>query len=275
MDAKIICGDALDAVRKMPSSSVDAVVTDPPYPGIARAYGTLTEDEWHGLVRPLVVELRRVLRPRGSAVLLIQPGFERIGRMRPWVWDFLAWAAREWGVIQDAYAWNYAAIPSAGAKEGFMRSSLKYSVWVGPPDCHRDQDAVLWEESQWTTQQRLAARAGRLQAGRRNMPSGQGRDKRKVYEKSAERGGVTPFNVLPMTNADPYRSKVAGRHPATTPYQWCHWWVRYICPPGGLVLDPFCGSGTVGVACRELGRGYVGVELDAGYAATARTRLGV
>lgn len=45
-------------------------------------------------------------------------------------------------------------------------------------------------------------------------------------------------------------------------------------PEGGLVIDPFAGSGTTGVACRNLGRRFLGVELNAEYAAVARRRLG-
>jgi site-specific DNA-methyltransferase (adenine-specific) len=39
------------------------------------------------------------------------------------------------------------------------------------------------------------------------------------------------------------------------------------------VLDPFAGSGTTGVACVQTGRNFIGIELDAGYAELARTRI--
>jgi site-specific DNA-methyltransferase (adenine-specific) len=42
---------------------------------------------------------------------------------------------------------------------------------------------------------------------------------------------------------------------------------------GGPVLDPFCGTGAVGVACAELGRDFVGIELDEGYCKIARQRI--
>lgn len=45
------------------------------------------------------------------------------------------------------------------------------------------------------------------------------------------------------------------------------------CPPGGLVLDPFCGSGTTGISSVERGRRFVGVELDPSYAELARARI--
>jgi len=43
--------------------------------------------------------------------------------------------------------------------------------------------------------------------------------------------------------------------------------------PGGLVLDPFCGSGSALVAASDMGRDYLGIELDAGHHATATRRL--
>jgi DNA modification methylase len=44
-------------------------------------------------------------------------------------------------------------------------------------------------------------------------------------------------------------------------------------PADGLVLDPFCGSGTVGVACVRTGRRFIGVESGEKYAAMARDRI--
>ncbi|AXK79527.1 DNA methylase [Pseudolabrys taiwanensis] len=49
--------------------------------------------------------------------------------------------------------------------------------------------------------------------------------------------------------------------------------IEAFCAPGGVVLDPFCGSGSTLVAARELGRGYVGVELDREHHHTACMRV--
>lgn len=46
-----------------------------------------------------------------------------------------------------------------------------------------------------------------------------------------------------------------------------------IAPPGAIILDPFCGSGSTGVAALRLGRRFIGIERNAEYAAVARERL--
>jgi hypothetical protein len=144
-----VIGDALDELRKLPDGFADAVVTDPPYPEIDRAYGRLTEAEWHALMDAVVNECRRVLKPRGSAVFVLKPNSERVGRMRPWLWEFMAKWTREWGMVQDAWWWNYATAPTVHCHEanGLMRPSMAAIVWLGPEDCYRDQGAVLWTES--------------------------------------------------------------------------------------------------------------------------------
>ena len=49
--------------------------------------------------------------------------------------------------------------------------------------------------------------------------------------------------------------------------------VRLITPPNGKVLDPFCGSGTTGIACKLEGFEFVGLEQDAEYTKIAQARI--
>jgi hypothetical protein len=263
-DVRLYRGDALAVLPTLPSASVDAVVTDPPYPEIDRPYGRLTERQWFDLMDWVVVECRRVLKPTGSAVFVIQPNSERFGKMRTWWLRFMLKWAEEWGMVQDAYWWNYTAMP--GDYQGLMRPSVKPCVWLGPPDCYRDQDAVLWKESEGNALMR------RVDRGRRDAPSGRSVNNFKAGSAALVRGGVVPFNLLPHQGCQrwDYGGGAHG-HGASTPFSLCDWWVRYICPPGGTVLEPFMGSGTVGLACKD--RGFVGIERDPGYYATAVRRL--
>jgi DNA modification methylase len=62
-------------------------------------------------------------------------------------------------------------------------------------------------------------------------------------------------------------------HPTVKPVALMAYLVRLVTPPGGVVLDPFCGSGSTGVACVREGVGFAGVELDPGHAEVARQRI--
>lgn len=62
-------------------------------------------------------------------------------------------------------------------------------------------------------------------------------------------------------------------HPTVKPVALMRWLCRLVTPPGGVVLDPFAGSGTTGVACAAEGFRFIGVEREAEYAAIAERRL--
>jgi site-specific DNA-methyltransferase (adenine-specific) len=51
------------------------------------------------------------------------------------------------------------------------------------------------------------------------------------------------------------------------------WLCRLITPPGGTVLDCFCGSGSTGIAALREHFGFVGIELDPGYVEIAKARI--
>lgn len=262
-------GDCLDLMGQIPDHSIDAIITDPPYPEIDREYGRWTEADWHQMMRSVVAHARRVLKPTGSAVFVLQPNSERVGRIRPWLWDFMAWTAREWNQVQDVWWWNIAAIPEAHAIQGRLtRPSVKPCVWLGEPECYRDQDRVLWSESERNKQVRITARAERI-----NHPSGHGIEAKRATEKALIAGGVTPFNLLPIPNTDSTTSAGAHGHGAGTPLKLCDWWTRYICPPDGVILDPFMGSGTTGIAAIRRHCRYIGIEKFDKYFPIAQRRI--
>jgi site-specific DNA-methyltransferase (adenine-specific) len=62
-------------------------------------------------------------------------------------------------------------------------------------------------------------------------------------------------------------------HPTTKPRRLMEELVSLFTSPGDVVLDPFMGSGTTGVACANLGRKFVGVEIDRGYFDIACERI--
>lgn len=75
-----------------------------------------------------------------------------------------------------------------------------------------------------------------------------------------------------------FRHEVNGErggkpHPSTKPLPLMLELVSLFTEPGEIVLDPFCGSGSTGVACLRLGRRFIGIELNPEWAEVSRERL--
>jgi len=76
---------------------------------------------------------------------------------------------------------------------------------------------------------------------------------------------VDPDPFFYCAKASP--SERAGcKFPTVKPLKLIKYLVTLITPPGGIVLDPFLGSGTTGIACNELGFDWVGIDLDTSFA---------
>jgi hypothetical protein len=264
----LLFGDCRAEMKKLAAGSIDAIICDPIYPEVKREYGKISEKDWHAMMREVVAQARRVLKPKGSAVFILGPNSERVGKMRLWLWDFVAWAGREVGLVQDCYWWAVDVMPLGGIKrdQGLMRPSVKMCVWLGRPDCYRKQDAVLW-----TPSDELSARH-RSDIALRTGPSGKTYRNSTIARAADERGGTTPFNCLPIAIGG--SSGAGHHHPAVTPYDLAAWWCRYILPPGGVLLDPMCGSGTMLLAGLDQGASKViGIDRVAKYLRVAKKRI--
>lgn len=66
---------------------------------------------------------------------------------------------------------------------------------------------------------------------------------------------------------------VANHHPTVKPLELMRWLVRLVTPLDGLIVDPFCGSGSTGCAAVLEGMRFLGIERDPAYAAIARARI--
>jgi DNA modification methylase len=86
--------------------------------------------------------------------------------------------------------------------------------------------------------------------------------------KRAHPNGRNPGDVWSIPTR-PYRGPHFAAFPIDLPTQ-C---IKAGCKPGGMVLDPFCGTGTTGIAALTLGRRFTGIELSPAFAALAAERL--
>lgn len=101
---------------------------------------------------------------------------------------------------------------------------------------------------------------------------------RRQYEMlmvSRRRGGTLPWRpgAPAVPNIQRWLKPRDGLHPNEKPLEWAQSFIDWMTCPGDLVLDPFMGSGVVGLAARNLGRRYLGIELDERYCERAARRL--
>lgn len=90
-------------------------------------------------------------------------------------------------------------------------------------------------------------------------------------------GGASRFFFTAKSSSEERSRGLAERstHPTVKPVSLMTWLVRMVTPPGGVVLDPFAGSGSTLIAAAGCGFQWIGIEKDPEYVAIAEQRLGL
>ena len=101
--------------------------------------------------------------------------------------------------------------------------------------------------------------------------------KKAIGEQAGEWGGDLHFfdchtAATPQSNFNAYNQK---QHPAQKPLSVFRWLINALSAPGDRIVDPFCGSGTSGIAAVQLGRKYQGYDNDADYVKLSERRIKV
>ena len=69
------------------------------------------------------------------------------------------------------------------------------------------------------------------------------------------------------------KATIGNNHPTVKPVALMSYLIKLVTPPGGLVIDPFCGSGSTGMAAVELGFDFIGMDLDPTYCEITEMRI--
>ncbi len=86
-------------------------------------------------------------------------------------------------------------------------------------------------------------------------------------------GAVFVGNAQEKKKVSEFPLVIDDAHPTVKPLQLIRKYVRICSHPGQTILDPYCGSGTTGIACVQEGRGFIGVEIDPAHYETALRRV--
>jgi site-specific DNA-methyltransferase (adenine-specific) len=260
---QIILGDSREVLRNL-NQEVDLIVTSPPYADARKNhYDSIHPDEYVEWFLTFHEPFFAALKPNGSLVINIKDKVVDGVRHR-YVWDTLqALSKKGWYAIDD-YVWHKTN-PMPGFWPTRLRDGWEYCFHLS-----RDKrpyinfDAVKRPIGTWS-QNRLA-KLGKNDTTRHNSEnrSGFGRDISKWMEKES----VSPSNVLTV----PLVGKNMG-HPAVFPVELPRFFIKLLSPEGGLVLDPFGGSGTTGIAAFKEKRNFILIDNNEEYCVQAKERL--
>jgi hypothetical protein len=261
----LLVGDALETTAALPDESVDLVITSPPYDrqpkyGNGEGYGR----EWYqGFFLTLTLELRRVLRSHGSFVLNYRS--RREGPERGVLQYELVFWLREQGFhFAEDFVWGKPS-PPPGRFNRFLKDAVEYCFQFTKTDRWQFFPEQCLSPARWDAADRQRRRQLAHNYERVQEPSGHGR--RRVQ---AGPDLVRPSTLLLL---EPEFGPNPTGHPCRFPVDLPRFFIQLLTSPGQVVLDPFGGTGTTGVAAEGLGRRWVLVEADPGYASALPRRL--
>ena len=253
----LLQGDCLDKLKNLESNSVDSIVTDPPY-GIsflnnAWDYDVPSVDIWR--------ECLRVLKP-GSHLLAFSSAR---------TYHRMAINIEDAGIeIRDQIMWVYGQGMPKGknlkpAHEPIVVSRKPGKGYLNIDDCRvplAEGEVKPWAVGEYKTDTLVGSIRPTLRTPDKHPNS---RHPANLIHDGIEEKWARFFYCA--------KDRTGIKHPTVKPLKLMEYLVKLSTPSGGITLDPFMGSGTTGVACKNTGRQFIGIEKDPDYFQLATTRI--
>ncbi|MBI2760142.1 MAG: site-specific DNA-methyltransferase [Chloroflexi bacterium] len=276
---KAYLGDSLDVMREMPASSVNLVMTSPPFAlTFKKEYGNEHQDDYVDWFCQYAGEIRRILTDDGSFVVDLGGAWNKGKPTRSLYVYRLVLAVCDvvgFHLAQDFFWFRPAALPAPAEWVNVQRIRVKDAVnqvfWFSKsPRPKADNRRVLVAYSE--DMKRLIRNGYRPKL----RPSGHN-----ITEKfDKDLGGAIPPNLLSMGNNDasgPYMAACAAAgikpHPARFPIGIPSFFINLCTESKDMVLDPFGGSNTTGYAAQTLDRRWVCIESHEPYLSASALRF--
>lgn len=232
-ECNLIFGDALVELKKLPDSSVDLIVADPPY-NLGKDYGktkdNLEKNEYLEFSKKWLSECNRLLKPNGSIYIFM--GIRYISYIYQILEDDLGLDFQNWIV------WHYTQ--GLGKKKGFSSRHDDILVFSKGSNPKFNLDDI--------------------------------RIPQKFYRKINNMRGANPGNVWEFSHVH-YCNENRQNHPTQKPEGLIERIVLASSDENDVVLDPFSGSGTTLRVCQQLNRNGIGIEIHQEYIDLTHDRL--
>jgi DNA modification methylase len=229
-------GDCLEIMKDMPDKSVDLVLTDPPYGTTACSWDIIPN------LRALWAELKRVGKDNCAYVFTASQPFatdlinsNRGGYRYDWVWDKCV-----------ASGFNYSRYQP-------MRQHELVLVFYDKPPIY-DSSGEKYDKPL------------------KYKPATSASDSAHMTHTMSKDTVLTATHKKKRTILKFQKIRI-GEHPTQKPVELMSYLAKTYTIETSVILDPFMGSGTTGVACKELGRNFIGIEIDEKYFEIAKKRI--
>ena len=251
---QIICGDAIEEMKKIPSNSVDIVVTSPPYDAV-RDYKGFSLDLY-----ATGKEIYRVLKDGGIAVMVIQDQTKNFGKSLTSFRTIIDWCDNLGFKLFETVIYRKYGAEGAWWNKRFRVDHEYVPIFL------------KGERPQYFNKEHLkipSKHGGKtMTGGGTRLTNGIRIATRSIKINPMKcRGTIWEY----LTAGD--GSRLKHQHPATFPNQLPYDFIQCFCPSEGIVLDPFVGSGTTMVAAKNLNRKYIGIDIAKEYCEIAKKRI--
>ena len=236
--------DALTGLARIPDATVDLIVADPPY-GLGKDYGNDsdkldTEDHMEWTRAWLDASIPK-LKKTGSLYIFLT------WRNSPEVFCYL----KQRLIMVNEIIWDRKVPSMGGTTRRYSSVHDTIGFFAVTKDYYFDLDPIRIPYDEETKK----ARSRSIFVGKKWLEV-----------------GYNPKDVWSVSRLHRIHSERVD-HPTQKPLEIVERMIKASCPTGGLVLDPFMGSGTTAVAARRTGRNYVGFELNPKYFEMINARL--
>jgi DNA modification methylase len=261
--------DALTLMGRLPDECLDLVVTSPPFALTRKKeYGNESVDKYLEWFLPFCLEIKRLLKPRGSFVLDIGGSWLPGHPVRSvYHFEVACRLAREFKLAQEFYWYNPARLPSPAEWVNVRRVRVKDAVnmvwWFGKTENPKaDNRKILqpYSESMKTL----------LRDGYKAKLRPSGHDISDKFSK--DNGGAIPPNLITIANTESNsyylracRENGIKPHPARYPAALVQFFLNFLSDEDDLVYDPFGGSNVTGAACEGMKRRWLATEIVPDY----------
>jgi site-specific DNA-methyltransferase (adenine-specific) len=257
-EINLMLGDCLERMKEIPDGMINTIVTSPPYAD-RRSYNGAKDSDYHKFITPVIMQCHRVLGNNGSMFINIKEHCND-GQRSLYVYKMVLDMVQSGWRFVDEFVWNKTNPFPTGSKrrlkDGWERifhftKTKQYSFYP--------EKVLVKSESKW-----LESEKRRANKGQHNVKNGSGMN----MSKRVVSDMVRPSNVITGSS-----SNANIGHPAVFPLYIPEFFIKLTTINGDTILDPFMGSGTTGVAAKNLNRNFIGIELDQSYFEIAKNRI--